>query len=208
MLPATLPLFPLPDAVLFPGVFLPLHVFEPRYRRMVADALAGERLIGMVLLRPGWEPDYEGRPPVFETGCAGVITHAEQLPDGRYNLVLKGLSRFRVLDEDRSRPYRVGRVEGLAEAAAGPMRESLREGRLRLELLVAATVERSDRRLPTNLEDDEVVNALSQYLDLEPIERQALLECAGPLPRCHLLLELLGMRTMASRGPSGSPLVH
>ena len=65
MLPAIIPIFPLPNAVLFPGVFLPLHIFEPRYRAMVADALEGDRLIGMMLLKPGWESDYEGRPPVY-----------------------------------------------------------------------------------------------------------------------------------------------
>src|SRR5213596_3395375 len=82
-----LPLFPLPNVVLFPNVFLPLHIFEPRYREMVADALASDRLIGMVLLRPGWERDYEGRPPVYPIGCSGVITHAERLHDGRYDIV-------------------------------------------------------------------------------------------------------------------------
>jgi len=86
-----LPLFPLPTTVLFPNVFLPLHVFEPRYRDMMADALTGDRLIGMVLLREGWQRDYEGRPPVYQIGCSGVITHAEKLADGRYNLVLRGL---------------------------------------------------------------------------------------------------------------------
>ena len=65
MLPPTIPIFPLPNVVLFPNVFLPLHIFEPRYRAMVADALKGDRMIGMVLLRPGWEGDYEGRPPVY-----------------------------------------------------------------------------------------------------------------------------------------------
>ena len=105
-----LPLFPLPNVVLFPNVFLPLHIFEPRYRAMVADALEGDRLIGMVLLRPGWEGDYEGRPPVFPTGCAGLITHHERLPDGRYNIVLRGLEKFRILDEDASRSYRIARV--------------------------------------------------------------------------------------------------
>ena len=69
-----LPLFPLPSVVLFPGVFLPLHIFEPRYREMVADALQADRLIGMVLLREGWNDDYEGRPPVYDVGCSGVIT--------------------------------------------------------------------------------------------------------------------------------------
>src|SRR2546426_2231703 len=89
-----LPLFPLPNVVLFPNVFLPLHIFEPRYRDMVALALATDRLIGMVLLRPGWEGNYEGRPPVFPIGCSGVITHVERLDDGRYHLVLRGVDRF------------------------------------------------------------------------------------------------------------------
>src|SRR3954465_3453326 len=91
-----LPLFPLPNVVLFPNVFLPLHIFEPRYREMVADALASDRMIGMVLLRPGWDRDYEGRPPLYAVGCSGVLTHNERLPDGRYNIVLRGIERFRI----------------------------------------------------------------------------------------------------------------
>ena len=98
-----LPLFPLPNVVLFPGVFLPLHIFEPRYRAMTADALHGDRIIGMTLLMPGYEADYQGRPAVYPVGCAGVITHAEQLPDGRSNVVLRGIEKFRILDEDASR---------------------------------------------------------------------------------------------------------
>ena len=80
MLPPTIPLFPLPNVVLFPSVFLPLHIFEPRYREMVGDALTGDRIIGMVLLRPGWEADYEGRPPIYPVGCAGLITLSERTP--------------------------------------------------------------------------------------------------------------------------------
>jgi Lon protease-like protein len=207
MLPPSLPLFPLPNVVLFPGVFLPLHVFEARYRAMVADALEGDRVIGMVLLRPGWEPDYEGRPPVYETGCAGLITHVEQLPDGRYNLVLKGLSRFRIVDEDRDGPYRVAKVAPVADAIDPAMRETLRDGRHQLELMIAHEFERAERRLPANLSDEEVVNALSQYLELEPIERQGLLECAGPVDRCRLLIEMLHMKALASRHQAG-PVVH
>jgi len=93
-----LPLFPLPNVVLFPNVFLPLHIFEPRYREMVADAAASDRMIGMVLLRPGWERDYEGRPPIYPIGCSGVMTHVDRLSDGRYNLVLRGLERFRIVE--------------------------------------------------------------------------------------------------------------
>ena len=115
MLPATIPVFPLPNVVLFPNVFLPLHIFEARYRAMVTDALTGDRIIGMVLLQPGYEAEYEGRPPVFQIGCAGVITHANPLADGRFNIVLRGLERFRITGEDADKPYRVAQVEGIPE---------------------------------------------------------------------------------------------
>ena len=116
MLPPTIPIFPLPNVVLFPNVFLPLHIFEPRYRAMVADALKGDRIIGMTLLRPGFEATYEGRPPVYTTGCAGLITHSEPLPDGRYNIVLRGMEKFQILGEDSSRPYRLAHIEGVPES--------------------------------------------------------------------------------------------
>jgi Lon protease-like protein len=81
MLPPLLPLFPLPNVVLFPDVFLPLHIFEPRYKQMITRALEGDRIIGMALLKPGHETEYEGRPPIFELGCAGLITHVERQND-------------------------------------------------------------------------------------------------------------------------------
>jgi len=114
-----LPLFPLPDTVLFPGMPLPLHVFETRYRKMVADAVLTHKSIGMVLLRPGWEEDYENRPPVYPIGCSGSITQHERLEDGRYNIVLRGESRFRVVEEHGGEPYRLATVETLTDEA-GP----------------------------------------------------------------------------------------
>src|SRR4029453_4635355 len=105
MLPCESPTFPLASGVLFPSALLPLHIFEPRYRAMVADALDGERLIGMVMLRPGWEPRYEHTPDVYQVGCAGFITHADRLPDGRFNIMLRGLEKFRIASE---RPAREG----------------------------------------------------------------------------------------------------
>lgn len=92
-------LFPLPNVVLFPHVLLPLHIFEPRYRQMTADALAGDRLIALVLLRPGWEADYEGKPALHTMACLGKIVAEQQLADGRYNLLVRGLSRGRILHE-------------------------------------------------------------------------------------------------------------
>src|SRR5918994_7142120 len=133
MLPPTIPIFPLPNAVLFPNVFLPLHIFEPRYRTMVADALAGDRIIGMVLLKPGFEADYEKRPPVYPIGCAGVVTHSEPLPDGRFNIVLRGIEKFQVTGEDDSKTYRLARVDPLPEPIAEADRPQLRKDRQRLE---------------------------------------------------------------------------
>ena len=87
-LPAVIPIFPLPDSGLFPNASHDFHIFEPRYRAMIADALKGNRIIGMVMLQPGFEAEYDGRPPIFPIGCAGLITNYELLPDGRYNIRL------------------------------------------------------------------------------------------------------------------------
>jgi hypothetical protein len=202
MLPATIPIFPLPNAVLFPNVFMPLHIFEPRYRAMVTDALADDRIIGMVLLKPGYESTYEGRPPIFPVGCAGVITHSEPLPDGRFDIVLRGIEKFRVTGEDASRMYRLAHVEPIRESVPDCDRAILRQQRQRLEALLAAAIERSgsEPRFPAAVGDEDLVNALAQYLSLDPLERQALLERDGILARCHALIELLEIKTLTPRG--------
>src|SRR5215470_710449 len=109
---------------------------------MVADAAASDRMIGMVLLRPGWDRDYEGRPPIYPVGCSGVITHAERLPDGRYNIVLRGLERFRIVEEDASRSYRRAIIESLGELTLTPGdRSEIRNCRARLESILKPAVE-------------------------------------------------------------------
>jgi Lon protease-like protein len=202
MLPPLIPLFPLPTVVLFPNVFLPLHIFEPRYRAMVADALAGDRIIGMALLQPGFEAAYEATPPVFPVGCAGVITHSEALADGRFNIVLRGIEKFRVSSEDTSLAYRRARVEPLDEPVTDADRAALRASRHRLEALLAVAIERTgaEPRFPPSVPDEDLVNALAQYLDFEPIERQALLERTGVVARCQGVIELLEIRTLTPRG--------
>ena len=201
MLPPTIPLFPLPNVVLFPNVCLPLHIFEPRYREMVADTLDADRIIGMVLLRAGWEGEYEGRPPIYEIGCAGLITHAERQADGRYNLVLRGLHKFRVKEEDHSRRYRVAAVDPILERVADSDRAIISAERRRLEaLLVPQPAGRGvDPKMPPSMPDEELVNALAQYLDLEMVEKQALLERDGLVQRCQSLIELLEMKVIVSR---------
>jgi Lon protease-like protein len=206
-----LPLFPLPNVVLFPNVFLPLHIFEPRYREMVADAVASDRMIGMVLLRPGWERDYEGRPPVYPVGCSGVLTHVERLPDGRYNLVLRGLERFRIIDEDHDRSYRRALIEPFPERRVDAEdRTVIRRQRAKLESMLAPAVERAgaDSTMPSSMSDEDLINALAQYLDLEALEKQALLERPCLRTRAEALVELLEMKTMMARVPRMSNVAH
>jgi Lon protease-like protein len=199
MLPPSIPIFPLPNVVLFPNVFLPLHIFEPRYRKMVDEALGGDRIIGMVLLRSGWERDYEGRPPVYPIGCAGVITHAERLPDGRFNIVLRGMEKFHIVGEDTSRIFRVAHVAAMPESLSETARARIREERRRLEaLLVPHSDDAKDTKVPSAMPDEDLVNALAQYLEFEPVEKQALLERDGLLERCKSLIELLEMKVLVN----------
>jgi uncharacterized protein len=191
VLPATVPLFPLPDAVLFPNGSRPLVIYEPRYLAMVSDALEGDRIIGMVMLQPGHETEYEGRPPIYAIGCAGRISAVERLPDGRYRLVLSGLTRFRVLSEDQTRRYRVGRVEAVPEAARSDDGTNLRADRKRLETILSTQgIEVSVR----TSNDEEVVDMLAQYVEMLPARRQELLELGNAARRARALIDLLVAR--------------
>ena len=206
MLPSTIPIFPLPNVVLFPSVFLPLHIFEPRYRQMLADTLSGDRIIGMVLQKEEREPGRE--PPVYEVGCAGLVTHAERLPDGRSNIVLRGIERFRVVAEVGGRAYRRAEIAPLPETDSERVRDELRRLRARLDPLVAGEFDNAKwrRMVPADMGDDALVNTLAQYLDLEPVEKQALLEQGDVAGRSRALIDLIEMHTFAAR--TGRPGPH
>jgi Lon protease-like protein len=125
-------LFPLPNLVLFPHVVQPLHVFEPRYKQMTADAIATDRLIAPVLLKPGWEEQYDNKPSVYPVACLGRLVAEQQLPDGRYNLLVRGLSRMRIHSEQTDlRPYRTARAELLID---GPLPSLAEAKAMRKEL--------------------------------------------------------------------------
>ena len=196
-LPSVIPIFPLRDVTLFPHVSRPLFIFEPRYRAMVADALTGDRIIGMVLLRPGYEKDYEGRPPVYAVGCAGRITKYEQLPDGRYIIELRGFSKFRVTSEDQSRPYRLASVEAIEDVSDTDGRVDVSALRLSLESLLTTFLPLEQELLL--LPDEEFVNLIAQSLELEPVDRQELLELNGPAARAQALIDRLETRVTPLR---------
>ena len=111
----TVPLFPLPNTVLFPHTLLPLHIFEPRYKTMISDVLASEQMIGIVQLRPGWDEDYFGAPPIYKIFGLGRIVESEKWPDGRYDILVSGMFRAHLVQEIEHEIYRQAEVEIISD---------------------------------------------------------------------------------------------
>lgn len=201
-LPRFIPIFPLPNVVLFPEVPLPLHIFEPRYCAMVRDALAGTGLIGMVLLRGDWEDEYHGAPETYRTGCVGRIVETTPLPDGKFNIVLAGVREFTIVSEQRERAYRQATVEWREPAATKTLPSGLRA---RLVHMIERYVGRSGDDVAhellgdARLDDRTLVNFFAFWLDFGAVEKQCLLEAAG-LERAQRLLEVLEFHLYA--GPA------
>ena len=196
-LPSTIPIFPLQDVMLFPHASRPFHIFEQRYRDMVADALEGDRLIGMVLLEPGYEAEYEGRPPIYPVGSAGFIANVEELADGGYNILLRGLTKFRITGEDQSRSYRLAHVEAIPEVLTDADRVTL--GDLRQELSALLPSGLPGIQVPDGVPDEDLVNGIAQVMRLDPLDRLGLLEQPGPLARARALISLLYIRSALPR---------
>jgi len=206
--PVRLPIFPLPGAILFPRSQLPLHIFEPRYREMVRDALDGQGRIGMV--QP-LGPEEEGA-PVYDVGCVGEIVGVEELDDGRFNIVLLGSSRFRLIGEaDLGTPYRNAEVDVAAfdDEEPPPLSLSLR-----------AEVEREAKRLGDamglavdwtavgKLDDEMLVNAIAQVAPFDVGAKQALLESPTLDERADLLVQLMQFHRAAVSGAEMQPTLQ
>lgn len=196
-------LFPLPSSVFYPGTLLPLHIFEPRYRQMVQDALATRRLIGMVLLQPGWEEDYYGRPEVAAVGCAGSIDKAHPLPGGKFNIVLRGVSRFRITRETGGQPFRLAQVEFLEEihdAAAPGFPSDALAARLLADyqnyigLLPPEHPEKRQADLTSCRRLSHFVDRIAYRLDLDLPHKQAFLEETDVRKRAETLISMLALQ--------------
>jgi Lon protease-like protein len=171
-----IPLFPLPEVVLLPGTLLPLHIFEPRYRALVADALESDRTIGMTMLKPGADAS-AAAPPIHRVGTAGEIVDSERLPDGRYNILLEARFRFRVLDEEPPDPYRVARVEEMATASFPEPAEQERLIESAVGLFADVAGELDLPPLPGEaISPERLASEIALRLRYAPPELQALLE--------------------------------
>lgn len=199
----SLPIFPLPNCVLLPGGLLPLRVFEPRYRELTRDCLAGHQIMGVARLRPGYESSYYGRPPVFEKCGVGRIICSEELPDGRFALLLRGVARAEIARElPFERSYRVVEARALDDTSCDPL--DAQDHQRRLILLcdrLAEVIERggSLRDLVRSFDSPGAcADAVAAALVMDADARQELLEARDPMVRLqrtlghvsHLLCEL------------------
>lgn len=200
----TVRLFPLPQVVLFPGTVLPLHVFEPRYRALAKEALAGDKTIGIVLLRRGWERDYEGSPPLHAVGCEGRIITSQALPEGKWNLILLGTRRFRIERILQERPFRKGAARLLPEPPMAPATEA--ELRARLSDLISEmeasgtfALKPAERVSLEAIPPSALVDLLAFFLALAPEEKQEILEEPRvPHRLFRLLLTVRNRRKLAA----------
>lgn len=189
------PIFPLPTVVLFPRLRVPLRIFEPRYRQMTEQALRGDKLIGMVTVLPDRIEEIAGDPPVYEIGCAGIIRDSQRLPDGRYNFVIEGTRRFRLVEEQprgRDRLYRIASVEFIDE----PEETDLTALRVRVTEQVDRIARLLGRRngVPPDafdaLDDETFTHSLANSFNFEAGEKQGLLEANGVRERLERLSNL------------------
>lgn len=192
-------LFPLPNLVLFPHVMQPLHIFETRYRELLEEAVAGDGLVTMAMLAPGWEEDYEGRPPLFPVACLGRVAVHHRLKGGAYNVLLVGLKRVRLLHELPPRKrFREAKVEICEdcyppEEAAGTaaLQRKLRNAFLQVLPSLPQAQEQIDQLLGTDVSLGTLTDIISYMLDIDLREKEALLAEPNVHRRTGLLLEHL-----------------
>ncbi len=182
-------IFPLTGAILFPGMQLPLHIFEPRYRDLVGDSLARDRMVGMI------QPKGQGtNPPLFEVGCLGRIGDVEAMEDGRYNVILEGLQRFTVIKEiDATTTFRQVQAELWEEDEAAEALSIAERASLEIESRRFADAQgyAVDWAAVGQLDDYSLVNAIAQIAPFDYAAKQALLEARGLSDRADLIVQLM-----------------
>ena len=192
-----LSIFPLPGAILFPGLQLPLHIFEPRYRAMVGDALARDRRIGMVQPQGGGQ-----NPPIYSVGCIGRISDVEASEDGRYNIVLDGEARFRLVRElEVSTAFRQIEADAIDDPDDEFLSSIARADFEREAKLFADSQGYSvDWESVARLDDQSLINGVAQIAPFDPAAKQALLEAANLHERCELMVQLMQFFSLRDGG--------
>jgi len=203
----TIPIFPLPNVVLFPKVFLPLHIFESRYRQMIKDSMQTNKIIGMVLGHGSSKSKSPNSSQSFLLGCSGIITHCETLEDGRFNILLKGSQEFRIIEEIDSKTYRQAKVEFLNVT---PPTEDLKGERVKLDSQLRTYLLSRKKKwsFPFKTDDQTFINNLCHHFEFDTLEKQSLLEQETIVKRCQLLRLLLEMKVLSKGSGTQSDYIQ
>jgi len=205
-LPDIVPIFPLPMVVFFPETYLPLHIFEPRYREMVQEASAHDQCIGMALLKEGWEDQYEEAPPIYAIGCVGRIISCHKLADGCYNIVLQGVQRCTYQEQTVITNYRQARITPHMSQVCTSL-TSDRRRHLEKTAQEYLTAKKANKLCDVigsgTLTDSILVHNLSAGLDLSPIEKQFLLESDDLSQQARRLIDLIRFKLADLRTAQG-----
>lgn len=205
-------LFPLPNLVLFPQVMQPLHVFESRYRELLEDALAGDRMIAVATLAPGWEADYDGRPPLYPVACLGRIVVHNRLKGGAYNVLLVGLRRVRVVRElPPKKSFREAEVELVedrypveAAVSGAVLQRKLHSAFLRILPVLSQAQDQLDQLLGSDISLGTLTDIISYMLEIDLEQKEVLLAEANVHRRAELLLgHLFAMTNAVELGDAG-----
>lgn len=209
-----LPIFPLPDVVLFPGALLPLHVFEPRYRELTGDVLAGARLMAVVRLRAGYEAEYQGRPPIHEVAGVGFVVDSERRPDGRYDIMLRGVARVAIREEHPpTKAYRVVRSRLLLDVRPSDPTRLAEAQRSVIALCDRLSFTMGDAERGASLRElcrslpspGACADLLAATMIADPDERQALLETLDAAERLDRVAGHVASLLVRVSPSSGTP---
>ncbi|OGW29767.1 MAG: hypothetical protein A3K09_01760 [Nitrospinae bacterium RIFCSPLOWO2_12_FULL_47_7] len=193
----SIPIFPLSTTIFYPNTYLPLHIFEPRYKQMVTDTLKEKGLIGIVIFKPGWEESYFQNPEIVSVGCVGKIEEAIRLEDGKYNIALMGLNRFRIVREITGKPYRQAEVEILEEKNDKLLDDNMIQ-RHPMITLFEDYLRLKNSKQPFDLDRCEtlghVADQIADELDMRVEQKQTFLEEQDVLQRIHIVQSLLDFK--------------
>lgn len=206
VVPDTIPIFALPTGVFFPKTYLPLHIFEPRYREMVADTAREGQCIGMVLLKEGWEVDYYGNPAIYPIGCVGRLLNVQMLSDGRSNILLQGLERFEIQEQFLDRSYRRARIAlkpHSGERVLDPLLKTHVLGHLQQYVRTRDNSHVWQEFLGQGVNDETLVHTISSHVDCTPLEKQFLLESESVTMQARRLADLLQFKLHEAQGVKG-----
>jgi len=190
----TLPIFPLPNLVLFPGIVVPLKIFEPRYLEMMGDVLSEDGFIGIVALKPGWEAEYQDKPSVYDVGCKGLIVKCDQADDDSLHVLIRGVGKFRIVNEIEGKSYRRAEVISISDVVAGELDSTGND--LRQELMTQL-VDCGDRFINieqvnelSELDTNVFINAMSFVSPFDTSSKQFLLEAENVTERYRKYIQL------------------